>query len=51
MAAIYLDHSLCMLKDAISLSIIFTRYAEANVTRIRNGPEVCKTVEGWDAKS
>ena len=91
MAAIYLGHSLCMLKDAVSLprlsqkiifrslrkddyfvsfgeqhkhifqelrdkivggpSIIFTRYAEANVTRIRNGTEVCKTVEGWDANS
>ena len=32
-------------------SIIFTRYAEAGVTRIRNGPELCKTVEGWDANS
>ena len=91
MATIYQDHSLCMLKDAVSLprlsqkiifrslekddyfvsfgkqhkyifqelrekivggpSIIFTRYAEANVTRIRNGPEFCKTVEGWDANS
>ena len=91
MASIYQEHSLCMLKDAVSLprlsqkiifrslkkddyfvsfgqehnyifqelrdkivggpSIIFTRYAEANVTRIRNGPEVCKTVEGWDANS
>ena len=32
-------------------SIIFTRYAEANVTKIRNGTEYCQTVEGWDANS
>ena len=32
-------------------SIIFTRYAEANVTKIRNGAEYCQTVEGWDANS
>ena len=32
-------------------SIIFTRYAEANVTRIGSGGELCKTVEGWDANS
>ena len=47
------NNLLYLLKDSIvgGPSIIFTRYHEANKTKIRNGDKLCKKIIGYDANA